>query len=190
MIGSWIVFVGVAVNILGTALYVRHTLYGEVKPNRVTFFLWTIAPLIAGTAAVVRGATWATIPVFAAAFLPLSILVASFWNPKAYWKLTGRDYFFGALSVTALVLWAITKEPNVAIAFALVSEFLATMPTLIKTWLHPETEYGPSYLGSSFSVLSAILAASAFTFEQVAFPFYLFVMMGVIGLAAMRQYNR
>ena len=187
MVGGWIVFVGVAVNVLGTAIYVRHTLFGEVKPNRVTFFLWSVAPLIAGIAAVAKGVTWATVPVFAAALLPFSILIASYWNPKAYWKLSRRDYFYGVLSVAALVLWAITEEPNVAIAFAILSEFFATTPTLIKAWQYPETEYGPSYFGSSFNGFTAILAASAFTFEQIAFPLYLFIVMGIIGIATLRK---
>ncbi len=185
MIAQWIVFIGGAANFVGTGLYIKHVLFGAARPNRITFLLWTAAPLIGGIAAVARGATWATVPVFVAAFLPFAILVASFWNPRAYWKLTWKDYFYGALSVMALILWGITNEPNVAIALAILSDLFATLPTVVKAWHHPETEYGPSYIGSSFNGLTGIIAASAFTFEQIAFPIYLFVMMGVIGFVVM-----
>jgi hypothetical protein len=128
-----------------------------------------------------------TIPAFVAGLWPLAILVASLWNPNSYWKLNSYDYGCGAFSALALVLWAITKEPNVAIAFAIASDFFAALPTLIKAWRFPETELWWTYMASSFSGLTGVIAASSFAFSQVAFPSYLFVMMGLIGLAASRR---
>jgi hypothetical protein len=42
----------------------------------------------------------------------------------------------------ALILWWITKEPNIAIMLAILSDILAAIPTLVKTWKFPETESG------------------------------------------------
>ncbi|MDR2541523.1 MAG: hypothetical protein LBD11_07380 [Candidatus Peribacteria bacterium] len=40
----------------------------------------------------------------------------------------------------ALVLRAITKQAEVAIIFAMMSDFSAAIPTLKKSYQHPETE--------------------------------------------------
>src|SRR5690348_16544499 len=41
---NW-VYVGSAIGALGTAVYLRDTLRGTTKPNRVTWLLWAVAPL-------------------------------------------------------------------------------------------------------------------------------------------------
>jgi len=58
---------------------------------------------------------------------------------------------------------------------------------MVTAWRHPETEYPSGYLASSFSGLTGVYAAASWSFAQVAFPAYLFVMMGLIGLAALRR---
>jgi hypothetical protein len=187
LFGPYLVILGAVVNVVGSLFYLRDTFVGKVKPNKITFLLWAAAPLIGGVAAVARGVTWAAVPVFIAGLLPLVILIVSFGNPKAYWKLNKIDYVHGGLSVLALVLWAVTNEPIVAIIFAILSDFFAALPTLTKTWRHPETENGWAYLASSFNGLTGVIAVSVLTFEQIAFPLYLFIMMGLIGIVALRR---
>lgn len=182
-----LVIFGVLLNAIGTSFYLRALFAGTAKPNKMTFLMWSIAPLIGGVAAIAKGVTWSAIPVFVAGLWPLAIFITATFTPHAYWKLKPSDYLCGALSVLALILWAITKEPNVAILFAILSDGFAALPTLVKAWRHPETEYPSGYLASSFSGLTGVIVATAFTFSQVAFPLYLFIMMGLIGLAAIRK---
>lgn len=178
---------GAAVNILGTSTYVWQTLRGRTRPNKMTFLMWSIAPFIGAVAAFADGVLWPAVTILAAALCPFSIFLASFVNPNAYWRLTASDYICGALSLLGLVLWLVTDEPVLALVFALLSDALATAPTMIKAWRHPETESALSYLGSSFSGLMGIIAATAWTFSEVAFPLYLFLTMGLIGVAAIRR---
>jgi hypothetical protein len=60
------------------------------------------------------------------------IFLASFVNKKAYWKLEKFDYICGISSALALLLWWLTKEPAIAIVFAIISDAFAAIPTLIK----------------------------------------------------------
>ena len=182
-----LVIFGVLINAVGTSFYLRALFAGTAKPNKMTFLMWSIAPLIGGVAAIAKGVTWSAIPVFAAGLWPLAILIAALYTPHAYWKLKPSDYFCGALSILALLLWAITKEANVAILFAILSYGFAALPTLVKAWRHPETEFPSGYLASSFSGLTGVIAAPSVAFAQVAFPLYLFIMMGLIGMAALRS---
>jgi len=182
-----LIIIGILINSVGTAFYLRSMFGGKSKPNKMTFLMWSIAPMIGGVAGIMKGATWTVLPVFAAGLWPLVILVAAFSVPTAYWKLKPSDYACGALSALALIFWAITKEPNVAILFAILSDGFAAFPTLIKAWRHPETEYPSGYLASSFSGFTGVIAAPFYSFAQIAFPLYLFVMMGLIGLSALRK---
>src|SRR5579883_2007596 len=89
---QYLVLVGAAVNATGSARYIRDTLRGGTKPNRVTYLMWGIAPLIAAAAAWSRGVTWAVLPVFMSGFCPLMVFLSSFVNGQAYWKLGKLDY--------------------------------------------------------------------------------------------------
>jgi len=180
---QYLVIVGAIVNLVGIASYVRETLKGKTKPNRISWLLWTIAPLIATAAALVDGVRWAVLPVFISGFGPLLVLFASFVNNKSYWKLEKFDYICGLFSVLALVLWVITKEPAVAIIFAIASDGFAAIPTLIKLWKHPDTETADAYMAGLFSSLTSFAAIGVWGFASVAFPTYLVIMNSFLVLA-------
>src|ERR1700693_1097434 len=99
MINQNFVYLGVAITALGGLSYLINTLRGTVQPNRVTWFLWSLAPLIAFAAEVRQSVglqAWFT---FILGFEPLLVVIASFINKKAYWKMTRTDKMFGALSL-------------------------------------------------------------------------------------------
>ena len=133
--------IGISIlQFVGVLVYVRNTLLGHSQPNRVTFFLWALIPAIALFAGFAKGESWALLPVFMAGFGPLLIFFSSFFNPQAYWKLRLLDYICGVLSVLAVILWIISGSPFIAVVFAILSDGLASIPTLVKSWRFPETE--------------------------------------------------
>ena len=108
-----------------------------------------------------------------AGFGPLLVLLASFINKKAYWKLEKFDYVCGLCSILALALWGITKQPVVAIIFSILSDGFAAIPTLIKSWKYPETETVNAYAAGLFCALTSFVAVKMWSFSEVAFPVYL-----------------
>lgn len=137
--------------------------------------MWSIAPLIAAVAAFSSGVTWAALPIFMSGFCPFLIFLASFVNRQAYWKLETFDYFCGALSLLALILWAITQNPIIAIIFAIASDGLAAVPTLIKAWKYPETESGEAYTSGLINALTSFFAIKVWSFAHYGFAVYLVV---------------
>jgi len=172
---EYLVFVGAAIQMIGIVSYGRDVIKGTVKPNRVTWLLWSIAPIIGTLAAISTGVKWSVLPVFMAGFGPLIIFIISFVNKKSYWHLTKFDYFCGASSVLALALWLITKQAELAIIFAIISDLFAAIPTLIKSWQEPETETVAPYLAGLFGIFSSIGILKMWTFCELAFPVYLLV---------------
>lgn len=183
---QYLVLVGALVNLLGTISYIKNTLYGRTKPNRVTWLMWAIAPMIAVAASISEGVTWAVVPVFMAAFSPFLVFLASFVNKKAYWKLEKFDYLCGLFSLLALILWGITKEAYIAIIFAIVSDTFAAVPTLIKSWQHPETESGLAYSTAVFGSLTGFAAINTWVFLEYAFIVYLVLMNGILSILIYR----
>jgi peptidoglycan biosynthesis protein MviN/MurJ (putative lipid II flippase) len=120
----------------------------------------------------VEGLSWAT---FAAGFTPFLIVLVSFLNKKAYWKTEPKDYFVMMAALVGIVLWAITDNPNLAIFFSLAADFLASLPTIIKSYKHPETESWLAYAISAFGFGIGVLAIQTYTFENYAFIIYLFL---------------
>ncbi|MDA1337331.1 MAG: hypothetical protein O3C23_00985 [bacterium] len=174
------VFLGAIVQFFGGVAYIKDTLKGQTKPNRVTWFLWMVAPYIGTAAAISDGVTWAILPVFMAGFVPMLVFLASFMNKNAYWKLGMFDYVCGASSVLALVLWALTQQPLVGIIFAIIADGLAALPTLVKTWKFPETETAAVYIASLFSVGTGFLAVQAWATSEYIFSLYLLFINCVI----------
>jgi len=170
---QYIVLIGAGVNLAGAYVYIRDTLRGETKPNRVSWLIWSIVPMIASVAAISDGVRWAALPVFMSGFVPLLVFLASFANPKAYWKLEKFDYICGGLSILALALWGITKDPLVAIVFSIAGDGFAVIPTVVKSLKHPETESVVAYITGLFNALTSFFALKTFGISELAFPIYL-----------------
>ncbi len=187
MIPEYFAVVGAAVASAGGLYYLYETIAGKTKPNRVTWLLWGLFPMItflAQRAQGVEGLSWAT---FVAGFSPFLILAASFLNKKAYWHTQARDYYLMAAAVVGLILWAITDNPNITILLALLADFLAGLPTVIKAYNHPETESWVAFAISSLGFGVAVLSIQSFTFENYAFIMYLFVMNTLLAVLSSRK---
>ncbi len=179
---QYLVLLGAAVNLFGSAFCIRDTLRGETKPNRVTWLMWSVAPFIATGAGLAAGVTWAVVPVFMSGFIPFLVFLASFVNRNSYWKLGLSDYICGFLSVLALVFWWLTKEPNIAIVFAILSDTFAAAPTLVKLWKYPESESVIVYEVGIFSALTTFAAIKSWQFSELAFPIYVLCMDVILTL--------
>src|SRR5579859_3519157 len=137
MLSQVLIFLGIAINGIGTISYIIGTLKGKIKPNKVTFFVWSVAPFIAFLAQLNKGVGIQSFMTLSVSIFPLSIFVASFANKHAHWKIHSRDILCGAISLIGLGLWYLTHEPNIAIVFSIISEGFATLPTIIKSYYHP-----------------------------------------------------
>ena len=184
---QYLVVLGALVQLVGVLTYIRGTLRGVTKPNRVTWLLWGVIPIIATVASLCDGVRWAALPVFMAGFGPLVVFAFSFVNSNAYWKLGRLDYVCGLFSLGAIILWVLTKSPAIAIVLSIIADTLAAIPTLVKSWREPETEKIGPFVAGFASQLTAIAAFRLFTFSEIAFPLYLLVINAALVLVIKRE---
>ena len=183
MIHASLAIAGALLNVLAGVSYIKATLEGEAKPNRVTWLLWSVAPLIATAAQLASGIGISTLIVFASGFMPFCVFLASFANRSAYWRLGGFDYACGLASILALVFWATTRNPITAIIFSILSDGLGALPTLKKAYLHPHTEDRRTYLIGMFGAFLGAFSIIDHSFAGYAFNAYLCALyVGMTGL--------
>lgn len=172
----------------GFFAYIRDTLAGRTKPNRVTWFFWALAPLIGTAAALSADADpWVASRTFLAGFLPLIIFLASFINPQSYWKLTTFDLLCGVCSLLAIVAWIFADVPRFAILLAAAGDGFAAIPTFRKAWKFPETETGITYVIAFVSVLLVFPSIPRWDIENSAFLIFLLLANASLMLAAYRK---
>ena len=173
MINEKFVLVGALLNILGSTTYAYHTIKGKTKPNRITWFLWALAPLIAFAAEIGQGVGLRSLMTFMVGFGPLMVFIASFLNRKAYWQITPLDIVCGCLSVAALILWLLTRVGNVAIILSIASDLLASVPTIIKSYREPDTEHPDVFRNGALSAAITLLTVKEWTLANYGFPLYI-----------------
>jgi len=175
MLSKNFVIIGTVIGAVGAIAYLVDTIKGKVKPNRVSFLLWSIAPFIAFAAQIKQGVGLESLMTFSTGFLPLMTFIASFVNKKAEWKITRFDLICGFLSILGLVLWWITKVGNVAIFFSIMADGLAAVPTIVKSYKYPDTELAWPWIASVVGVVLTLLTIRVWSFANSGFIVYILV---------------
>lgn len=176
------VILGALIQFFGSASYLIDTIKGKVQPNKVTWFLWALAPLIAVAAQIKQGVGIQFLTTFVVGFVPLIIFIASFINKKSEWKIGKLDIICGILSLLGIILWMITKVGNVAITFAILADGLAALPTIIKSYTYPETENASPFIFGIINAGIGLFTITNWSFEYWSFPLYLLFVNLVLSL--------
>ena len=180
MIDPRFVFVGSALSVSGAYVYIRDTLRGETEPNRVTWALWGIEPLLAF--AVMRevhiglSSVWTLV----LGLVPIFVFIASFKNPKAVWRIGRFDMVCGIISVFGLSVWVVTNKPVVALVAFVAADNMAALPTLRKAYLEPSTETAWTYLAGALSAGITLLTLVRWTTAGALFPVCVMIMNTMI----------
>ena len=180
MISVNFVIVGAGFNLVGSSAYALSTLRGRTRPNRVSWFVWSLAAFVAFSAQLSQHVGLRALMTFMVGFGPLMIFAASFVNKKSYWRVTRFDLTCGALSLFALVLWQLTGVGNVAIALSIAADVLATIPTLKKSFDHPSSEQSWPFLTGFISSGLTLLTLKTWSFADGGFALYILMCSAVI----------
>jgi hypothetical protein len=174
MLPEYFVFISALLASLGGLQYLYLTIRGKVQPNKMSYFFWGVLPCMGFLAQYEQGGgsvIWVT---FVIALIPFIILIAATFNPLAYWGITKLDYALGAITVLSIIIWKATDSPEFALVFAIVADFFATIPTIIKSYTHPFSEDWRPYMLNTVGFLIGILAIQKWTFENYSFIVYVF----------------
>jgi len=181
MIPEYFAYFSIFFCIIGSYYYIKDTIHGKTRPNRVTWIFWSLAPLVAVYVGYKSGISLPLLAsTFTAGFSPLLIVVASFFNKNSYWRITKFDILCGALSFIAIIIWVVTKNGIISLIFAILADLFAGIPTIIKSWKHSETETAGPYTLGILSQTITLLVIPNLSFQNYAFPLYIILANTII----------
>jgi len=173
VIDGHFVILGALLSLVGSARYALQTVRGRTRPNRVTWFLWAIAPIIGFIAQLDGGVGLPSIMTLSVGVGPAIIFLASFVNPVSYWRIAPFDVACGLASVLALVVWLSLDDPKAAVVCAVLADLLAGVPTIRKGWSDPATENGAVFVLSAANAVVTLFTIDRWDVATWAFPVYI-----------------
>lgn len=163
-----LVIIGVA-DLFANLPYIIDTYKGKTKPNTASWSTWTLLNGIAVFAAIAAGSAFNTVILSISYLLgSTSILIIAFW--KGARRYTKFDGICQVLAIIGIVLWGITKDPNIALLFVIISSELSALPTLRHAYMHPDEETSITFLVAGITAFLTLCLASNINFAALALP--------------------
>ena len=169
MLPGKIVYLGLLLQLTGQISYIVSIFRGRTKPNLVSWFIWMLAPLIGFFFIVKAGASFSALPIFMGGFGPFLVILFSIFIKNGYWKINTFDLYCGALALLALIFYVATHSLGISILFAMLADFLAAIPTMVKSWKFPETENSLIYFFAMTSSILGLLTIKNWSFSIAIF---------------------
>lgn len=180
MLPEKIIYIGVLINLILTLWYIKSIIYGKTKPNLVSWSIWALAPLVAVFLQIKAGAGLSILGPFMSGFGPLLVVIFALINKRGIWKITRFDLICGVLAIFALIIYIITHKLAISILFAILSDGLAAVPTIQKSWIFSESESIFAYLGGIINNGLSLLIINSWMFSIYSFSIYIIIINTII----------
>lgn len=190
MIDERFVYLGAVIGLLGSVLYARETARGTNQPNRMTFVLWALAPLLGFAVQLRAGVGHPAVMTLVIGVGPLIVLAASYSKTATGWKLGPFDYGCGALSALGLAVWLLTDHPAASVLLFVAADLFAGLPTVRKAWLAPQSESVSLFVAGFVNACITLATLDELSVLAAAFPIYAFTMTGLLTLLIMGRLGR
>lgn len=181
-------FAGKVAGIVSLAAFVPYILAilrGETKPNRATWWIWTVVGFMLAASYYSSGANHSIWVPVSYVIGPLVTALLSIRFGEGGWSLFDRCCLLGAgLSV---MLWWVFSSPLVALLINIFIDFLGALPTIRKAYYKPEEEDRAAW--GLFFIANAInlFAVEAWTLATASYTLYMFFASGVIAGLVFRR---
>lgn len=160
------------------APYVLSILRGETKPNRASWWIWTVVGFMLGASYYSSGANhtiWVPVSYFIG---PLVIVFLSIKWGVGGWTRFDRCCLLGA--GVSVVLWWMFSSPLIALLINLFIDFMGALPTVRKIYYEPESEDRTAWVLVFVANTANLFAIETWTFAIVIYPIYMFISCGLI----------
>lgn len=158
----------VILTIVGYFPYIQDILRKKTIPHTFTFFIWGFASLITYALQVLGGAGVGSLVTLAASLICIGIffLGLKYGNKE----ITRSDIIFFVLSLFALFLWLVVKQPAWSVGLIILVDILGFSPTVRKSWNKPYSETLFTYELCVFRHGLSILALQEFNILTLLYP--------------------
>lgn len=138
--------------IVGNVPYLYDIVKKRVTPHPYTWFVWSIVSCIIFFGQIAKGAGIGALPTAASEIF--TIIIFLFSLQYGFKHIKKLDTFFLIVALLGIIPWIMTKDPTYSVIIAVCIDLVAFLPTIRKTFIHPNTETPMLY---SMNVLRHIL---------------------------------
>jgi hypothetical protein len=174
--------IGIIAGILaigGYIPYIYSILAGKTRPNRATWFIWTIVGGLLAFSYIAEGdqnSIWLPLGYFLG---PLMVAILSLRYGYAEW--TRLDTFCIIAAAISIVPWILSDNATMTLLINLAIDSTGAIPTLVKTYREPETEDLTAWMIFFIANTLQLFAISMWNLAAL-YPVYLFLLAGSIVL--------
>ena len=180
------VFIAISVllQLISPLVYTRAVLRGQAKPHRTTRFVLLVLTTLATISLFISGdrvAVW-----LAGVSMLQGILVFTLSLKYGMGGWSKIDISCLIIALVGIIMWQITKQPIIALYFAIGADLVGMIPTIIKTYRLPKTEIYMFFLMDSIAATFNMLALKSWTIEQFSYPIYIMIINAFMVLLIVR----
>ncbi len=178
---------GRAAGLLSLAAFVPYILAilrGETRPNRATWWIWTLVGFMLGASYYASGASHTIWVPVSYTVGPLVTAGLSVKYGEGGWTRFDRACVLGVAA--SLVLWWVLRSPIVALVINLWIDFMGALPTIRKSYLEPDGEDRAAWALFFVGNAANLFAVERWVFAIAVYPIYMFVASGTITALVLR----
>lgn len=137
-----IAIIAAVLAFVGNVSYLKDVYRGRIQPHPYTWFIWSIVSMTTFFGGLAKGAGIGALPTGVAEVFTIVIFLFSlkylFQGKAGHIRII--DTYFLVICLLGLIPWVLTKDPTVSVVIVVLIDIIAFIPTLRKTWKHPESE--------------------------------------------------
>lgn len=146
---------------------------GGTKPHRTTRLVLLIITSLGAISLLTQQDKVAIWLIGISAVQCLIVFLLSLKYGMGGWSKTDLLCLFIAL--IGIITWKITNNPALGLYASVIADFTGMIPTLVKTYRSPDTEYLPVYILDILATVFTLLAIRNWQIQGFLYPLYLFV---------------
>lgn len=166
------------ISLLAYCVYIFAMLKGKARPNRATWWIWSVVGCILAASYYFSGARATMWVPVSNTVGPLIIALISLKYGEGGWSVFDRRCLAGA--AFGLVLWWIFSSALLALLANLFIDFMGALPTIRKTYFDPSGENRLGWMLFLTANTLNLVAVNSWNLAIVIYPTYLFLLSGTI----------
>jgi hypothetical protein len=177
-IQSWLGMIAGVLTLTGFIPYWWAIVRGKTRPNRATWWIWTIVGIIIAFSYRASGAT-------STMWVPITYVIGPFCTALLAIKF-GADGWTKLDTIClvgvgiGLILWGVYRSPHLTLGLNIGIDFLGALPTIRKSIRDPYSEDLFAWLLFAIANIINLLAVDLWEWQIIVYPIYMVLITTII----------
>lgn len=163
----------IGISIVGGIPYARSIIRGSVRPERMSWFIWSVILGLGLWGYRASGGDDSAWFIVGDLIITASIFFLSLWHGTGGWN--RLDATCLVVAFAGIILWQLTSIPVLGVVGVVTADIVALIPTLIKALRKPMTESTTTFAFTALAAACGTVAVGKWDVVLLAYPVYLFL---------------